>query len=99
MQYLNRILQTLFWIGVYAAFGMAGYSQFVGDLIDPMTAQFWAWLGAWPAMLVILLITPVLKWAAIIIGVAAAILFIIWFVGTMSLLRKNRRQDKDAAHD
>lgn len=96
---LNRILQTLFWIGVYAAFGMAGYSHFVGDMIDPGTAQFWAWLGAWPAMLAILLITPALKWAAIIIGVAAVILFILWFVGAMSLLRKTRRQDKDSAND
>lgn len=90
---LNRTLQTLFWIGVYAAFGMAGYSQFVGDLVDPTSAQFWAWLGAWPAMLFMMFSPIVLKvigWAILIVFI---IFMILWIATAMGLIKAKKETE------
>lgn len=98
MQQLTRVLWTLFAIGVYAAVGMTGYSAFVGDLIDTSSAQFWAWLGAWPIMLIALFFGTALKFLLWGLGIAFLVFFLIWLIGTISLLIKNRRNDTGSNH-
>ena len=88
MQHLTRAIWALFSIVVHLCIGAGCYAFFVADLVDTSSALFWAWIGAWPLMLVVTFwggIATALLW---IVGVALAIVFVAWLVGTISLRRK-----------
>ena len=82
MQHLTRAIWALFSIAVHGAIGMVCYAAFVGDLIDPTSAQFWAWLGAWPVMLAISFLGWVLWAIGAIIGIIIIIIIVFGWATT-----------------
>lgn len=87
MQHLTRTIWALFSIGVHAAIGMACYAAFVADYIDPSSALFWAWLGAWPIMLLLM----AAKWVLIVLGgLLALLVVIVLLIGIPAFIRSYR---------
>ena len=88
MQHVTRAIWALFSIVVHLCIGAGCYAFFVADLVDTSSAQFWAWVGAWPMMLIVTFwgtIWGVLLWIA---GFFAAIVVAAFAFGVFMHLRE-----------
>lgn len=88
MQHLTRAIWALFSIVVHLCIGAGCYAFFVADLVDTSSALFWAWLGAWPIMLVVTFWGAVMKGLLWVVAVGVFILCVVWLVGFISMRRK-----------
>lgn len=91
---MTRAIWALFAIVVHLCIGAGCYAFFVADLVDTSSALFWAWLGAWPLMLVVTLWNSI--WTALvwILAVVVAILFVFWVLGTLKMHRDRKDLDR-----
>ncbi len=90
MQHVTRAIWALFSIVVHLCIGAGCYAFFVADLVDTSSAQFWAWVGAWPMMLIVTFwgtIWGVLLWIA---GFFAAIVVIVLVIAVIAAKRADQ---------
>lgn len=91
MAHLTRAIWALFSIVVHLCIGAGCYAFFVADAVNTGSAKFWAWIGAWPLMLIITFwgtVSTILIW---IVGAVVALAVVALIVGTILHIRENNR--------